>query len=128
MAENNFFNLNLSHKVVKDFNDDHRKSVKLFKDSYSYLDQLDEELKPNETIYEKSMEFYRMINHTHAAMNETFTNLFISYYAFRKTAEQDGEVMKEFKKLPADFSPVQKQFTDMLHGYKIVLERFKKAV
>ena len=128
MKEKIFFNLNLSHKVLKDFNDDHQKSVKIYKDSYSYLKQMEQPKPCDETIYQKGMEFYRMLNHTHAVMNETFTNLFISYYAFRKTAEQNAAIMIEFRKLPADFSPVFKKLTNMLHEYETALEQFKKVL
>ena len=36
--------------------------------------------------------------------------------------------MEEFKKMPADFSPVHKQFTDMIKGYETALKRMKEVL
>ena len=74
MTENNFFKLNLKHKVVKDFNDDHQKSIKLYRESYAYLQQLESDA-PEDNQYQMGFEFYRSINRTHAVMQETFNNL-----------------------------------------------------
>ena len=127
MAENNFFNLNLKHKVVKDFNDDHQKSIKLFRESYAFLNQFDYD-SPADKQYETGVEFYRGINRTHALMQETFNNLFISYYAFRKAAQDNPEIMEEFKKMPADFSFIQQQFSDMIKGYETALKGMKEIL
>ena len=127
MANDNYFNLLLNHKVVKDFNDDHQLSIKLYQSSYAYLESQTVRF-DKEKNYPNAVEFYRELNNTHAEMSKIFTDLFISYYAFRKAAETSPEINTEFKKLPKDFSPVEDKFNTLMEGYGFALQKFREAI
>lgn len=127
--KNNFFNLTLKHKEVIDFYNDHLKSVQLYKESFTYLETIDVEHQPkNEEILKISVDFFRSINQFYSQMQEVFVNLFISYYAFKKVAQTNAEIQKEFLKLPSDFQVVQKTFTDLMDAYALVLADYKKLI
>lgn len=125
MEGSNFFKFNLSHKVVKDFNEDHRKSQLIYKDSYAFLQQLGVFKPEEQTAYQRGTEVFRKFNEIHAEMREIFTNLFISYHAFRQAATENAEIMQEFKKIPTDFSIVEKKFTEIMNAYKMATDGFK---
>jgi hypothetical protein len=126
METGNFFNLNLSHKTVCDFNEDHQKSIRLFSDSQAYLNK---EFKNEESYsYEDAIEFFRNINQIAAEMKKTFIDFIISHAAFRKLAETDEAVRKEFKKLPGDFTPIREHFEKLISAYEQELKNLEKVL
>jgi hypothetical protein len=122
MSETNFFNLKLQHQAVKDFYSHHALSITLYKQSYNHLlyweKRMEEIEKDRENNLDELLIYYRVTSKLFADMQDAFTNCLISYYAFSIAARANAEVMEEFKKLPADFSPVQKQFNDLIEGFE----------
>src|SRR5688572_24961796 len=118
MAKSNFFGLNDIHPVIKDFIKHHDESMRLYIESHTYLVNLDERLKNARSEKEANSEFHSGLSRLYSAMETAFSNFFVSYYALQKLAQLQPEIMKEFKKIPADIAPVQKQFNEILMGFR----------
>lgn len=128
----NYFNLSLTETVVCDFVRDHNTSLHWFAKANEYLVNLDlKGMSPERSLTESEskvvLEFYSNICALHAELEESFTNMNISYYAFKEAAQTNQAVLTEFNKLPADFSGLQKALDDILVGY-VEAEAFLKKL
>ena len=113
----NFFKLKLIHPVITEFYEWHVKSMKLYTDSYQQISIFDDESAVDN--YEVRVSIITRVRETHDAMEELFNNFLMSYYAFRKLAETDTKVAKEFKKIPdKNFEVAQKHLVELIEVYE----------
>ena len=132
MGKKNFFKFNFIHPALGDFSRDLERSQQLYNDSYQHLNHWDEveklRMSGDEGHFQEVIIYYRDTCQLHADMQLSHTNLLISYYAFRSAANKDSKVMEEFKKMPANFSAVDKQFTTLLEGYQEYVSQIRKLI
>jgi hypothetical protein len=126
----NFFKLREVHTVVKDFITSHNTSMQTYASAYSYLQNFPNDDEEAKTPQGKKAvkEFQHNLSSSLIDLQTAYTNLLVSYHAFRVTAQRDPQIMAEFKKLPPDMTPLQKQFHTILDGYMQSIGELKAGV
>lgn len=117
---------------MKDFCNDHNNTIEVYKKSYQFLQDFDKAENLIKTgisnEFAEGIKFYRGISYYYSQMMKTYTDMVISYYAFKKEAKQNPDVMLEFLKMPQDFSVVQEHFEKLIDAYKTSVESIKKLI
>ncbi len=129
MKTNNYFKLNIVHPVIKDFVEDHTKSLNTYQKTASFVKEnsIDDMLEKNDPIA-LGFELYSIFSEHLEEMKQSYYNFFMSYYTFKKEAETNPEVKEEFIKLPETFNDVKTTFTNIINGYEHVLEELKEKL